>query len=359
MGFMQFTARQIATLLNGTIEGNPDVVVQNLSKIEEGKPNTLSFLSNLLYSKFLYTTDASVVIVSKDFIPEHQLKPTCTLIKVDDPRQGFSTLLENYNRMKLNKTGIEAQSHLAKSAKVGEKVYIGAFAYIGENAKIGNNVKIYPNVFVGDNTEIGDDTVVYSGVKIYHDCKIGKDCIIQAGTVIGGDGFGFQPNTENNYHKIPHIGNVVIEDHVEIGANTTIDRATLGSTIIRKGVKLDNLIQIGHNAEIGENTIIVAQSGVAGSTVVGRDCMIGGQVGIVGHITIADGVKIAAQSGVSNDIKEKGAVVQGSPAFVITDYKRSYVTFKKLPELQKQISKLEKTLKELSLFAGEKNSDIK
>lgn len=351
---MQFTAAEIARLLNGTIEGNPDVAVNNLSKIEDGKPNTLSFLSNSLYNQYLYTTNASIVIVAKDFIPEKPLKSTCTLIKVADPRQGFSVLLDTYNQMKIRKAGIEAQSHVSKTAKLGEKVYVGAFTYVGENVKIGNNVMLYPNVFIGDNTEIGDDTIIYAGVKIYHECKVGKSCIIQAGTVIGGDGFGFQPNTENNYFKIPHIGNVIIEDHVEIGANTTVDRATLGSTIIRKGVKLDNLIQIGHNAEIGENTIIVAQSGVAGSTVVGRDCMIGGQVGIVGHISIADGVKIAAQSGIGNDIKEKGAIVQGSPAYGVGEYKRSYVLFKKLPEIQRQINELEKVLKELRQIAEDK-----
>ncbi|MBL7892512.1 MAG: UDP-3-O-(3-hydroxymyristoyl)glucosamine N-acyltransferase [Bacteroidia bacterium] len=351
---MQFTALEIAKLLNGTVEGNPDVTVNNLSKIEEGKPNTLSFLSNPLYGQFLYTTNASVVIIAKNFVPEKTVKSTCTLIKVDDPRQAFSLLLDTYNQMKIRKTGIEPQSHVSATARLGDKVYVGAFTYVGENVKIGNNVMLYPNVFIGDNAEIGDDTIIYSGVKIYHECKVGKSCIIQAGTVIGGDGFGFQPNTENNYYKIPHIGNVIIEDHVEIGANTTVDRATLGSTIIRKGVKLDNLIQIGHNAEIGENTIIVAQSGVAGSTIVGRDCMIGGQVGIVGHISIADGVKIAAQSGVGNDIKEKGAVVQGSPAYAIGNYKRSYVMFKKLPEVQQQINELEKILKELRQIAGDK-----
>ncbi len=350
---MQFTAQQIADILKGTVEGNPTVTVNNLSKIEDGKPNTLSFLSNLLYSKFLYSTDASVVIVSKDFIPEKPIKSTCTLIKVDDPRQSFSTLLEKYNQLTLNKVGIEPQCHISTTAKVGENVYIGAFAYIGNNSTIGENVKIYPNAYIGDNVEIGNDSIVYAGVKIYHDCKIGKGCIIQAGTVIGGDGFGFQPNSINNYNKIPHIGNVIIEDHVEIGANTTVDRATLGSTIIRRGVKLDNLIQIGHNAEIGENTIIVAQSGVAGSTVIGRDCMIGGQVGIVGHITIADGVKIAAQSGVSNDVKEKSVRIQGSPAYAIGEYKRSYVVFKKLPEIQQRINELEKALKELRQFANE------
>ena len=349
---MQFTAKQIAQLLNGTIEGNPDVVVNNLSKIEDGGLNTLSFLSNPVYSHYIYGTDASVVIVAKSFVAEKPIKSTCTLIKVDDPRQSFATLLESYNKMKDNQSGTDKQSHVSVTAKIGENVYIGAFVYIGEHVKIGNNVKLHPNVFVGDNTEIGDNTIVYAGVKIHHDCMIGKDCMFQSGVVIGGDGFGFQPNSENNYNKIPHIGNVIIEDHVEIGANTTIDRATLGSTIIRKGVKLDNLIQIGHNAEIGENTVIVSQSGIAGSTKIGKNCIIGGQVGIVGHITIADGVKIAAQSGVGGEIKEPGAIIQGSPAYAIGDYKRSYVLFKKLPELRQQIIELEKALKELRQMAG-------
>ena len=353
---MQFTARQVAELLKGTIEGNPDVAVNNLSKIEEGKPHTLSFLSNPQYEQYIYSTDASVVIVSKNFKPEQALKPTCTLIKVDDPRQSFAVLLQHYNSMKNNKTGIEAQAFISPSAKVEANVYVGAFSYVGEHARIGKNVKIYPNAFIGDHVEIGDDTLIYSGVKIYHECKIGKNCIIQAGVVIGGDGFGFQPNSENSYNKIPHIGNVVIHDHVEIGANTTIDRSTLGSTIIHKGVKLDNLIQIGHNVEIGENTVVVAQTGIAGSTKIGRDCMIGGQVGIVGHLTIADGVKIAAQSGVGSSIKEKGAIVQGSPAYAIGDYKRSYVVFKQLPELKQQINELEKTLKGLKQIAENNGS---
>jgi UDP-3-O-[3-hydroxymyristoyl] glucosamine N-acyltransferase len=344
---MQFTARQVAALLNGTIEGNPDVVVNNLSKIEDGTPHTLSFLSNMLYAQYLYKTNASIVIVAKSFVAEYPIKPGCTLIRVEDPRQSFSSLLENYNQLKGAKNGIEALSHISSTSKIGQDVYIGAFVYIGENAKIGEQVKIYPNSYIGDNVEIGDHTIIYPGVKIYHDCKVGKSCIFQAGVVIGGDGFGFQPNSENNYNKIPHIGNVLIEDFVEIGANTTIDRATLGSTIIRKGAKLDNLIQIGHNAEIGENTVIVAQCGIAGSTKIGMDCIIAGQVGIVGHISIADGVKIAAQSGVGNDIKDKGITLQGSPAFAIGDYKRSYVLFRKLPELRQQIIELEKTLKEL------------
>jgi len=338
---MEFKASQIASLLGGTIEGNPDAVVSTLSKIEEGKPGSLSFLSNPAYNSYLYTTDASVVIVGKDFTAEQPIKKTCTLIRVEDSRVAFGKLLEMYQKSKNNKTGIEQPSFVSKSASLGNDVYVGAFAYVGENVKLGNNVKLFPNVFVGDNSVIGNNTTVYSGVKIYSDSIIGNNCTFHSGVVIGSDGFGFAPNNDSNF-KMQHLGNVVIEDNVEIGSNTTIDKATLGSTIIRKGAKLDNLIQIGHNAEIGENTIIVAQTGVSGSTKVGKNCIIGGQVGIVGHISIADGTKIAAQSGIGNSIKEENTTVQGSPAFSIGEYKRSYVLFKNLPDLQKTIQELQK-----------------
>lgn len=344
---MQFTAQHIAEIINGTVEGNPSVVVNTLSKIEESVPDSLTFLASPNYEQYIYTTDASVVIVAKTLTLEKPVKKTCTLIRVDDPRASFAKLLEFYDRMLHNKKGIEQPSHISKTAKLGENVYVGAFVYIGENVKIGNNVKLYPNVFIGDTTVIGDDTIVYPGVKIYHDSVIGKSCTFHSGVIIGADGFGFVPNTENNYNKIPQIGNTIIEDHVEIGSNTTIDRATLGSTIIRKGVKLDNLIQIGHNVEIGENTVIVSQTGIAGSTKIGKNCIIAGQVGIVGHIKIADGVKIAAQSGVTKSITKVEDVVQGSPAFSIVDYKRSYVLFRNLPELKEKISELEKILSEL------------
>ena len=342
---MEFTAKQISQMLNGRVEGNPDAVVSKLSKIEEGSEGSLSFLSNPTYTHYVYSTDASVVIVNEEFVAEFPVKRTCTLIRVKDARVAFAKLLEMYQQMKKKKTGIEQPAFIAKSAVVGNDVYIGAFAYIGENARIGNNVKLFPNVFVGDNSVIGDNTVLYTGVKIYSECIIGRNCIIHAGAVAGSDGFGFAPNNDSNY-KMIHLGNVVIEDNVEIGANTTIDRATLGSTIIRKGVKMDNLIQIGHNAEIGENTVIVAQTGVAGSTKVGKNCMIGGQVGIVGHITIADGVRIAAQSGIGNSITQEGVTVQGSPAFAIGDYKRSYVLFKNFTNVNDRIKKLENILKE-------------
>lgn len=344
---MEFTAKQIAGLLGGTVEGDPAAIVNKLSKIEEGEAHSLSFLSNPQYQPYLYTTDASIVIVAKDLVLEKPVKSTCTMIRVADPRQSFAKLLEVYNQMQNSKTGIEQPSFIANSATVGENCYIGAFAYIGDNVKLGKQVKIYPNVFLGDNVTVGDNSIIYSGARIYHDCVVGKNCTLHSGVIIGGDGFGFAPNSENNYHKIPHIGNVLIEDHVEVGSNTTIDRATLGSTIIRKGVKLDNLIQIAHNVEIGENTVIAAQTGIAGSTKIGKDCMIGGQVGIVGHLLIADKVKIAAQSGIGSSITKEGEIVQGSPAFSIGDYKRSYVMFRNLPQLNDKIKELEKILASL------------
>ncbi|HXU26403.1 MAG TPA: UDP-3-O-(3-hydroxymyristoyl)glucosamine N-acyltransferase [Bacteroidia bacterium] len=341
---MKFSASQIAALLNGTIEGNADAAVSNLSKIEEGKPETLSFLANPQYTPYIYTTDASIVIVNKSLVLEKPVKSTCTLIRVEDAYGSFAQLLEMYNQVKNNKKGIEQPSFIAQSAKLGKDCYVAAFAYIGENVSLGNNVKIYPHAFVGDNTKIGDNTTIYAGAKIYSDCIIGANCTIHAGVVIGADGFGFAPNGENNYKKIPQIGNVIIEDHVEVGSNTTIDRATLGSTIIRKGAKLDNLIQIGHNVEIGENTVIAASASIAGSTKVGKNCMIGGQAGIIGHLKIADGVKIAGQTGVGHNVKNEGEVLQGSPAMALGDFQRCYVIFRKLPKLSQKISELEKQL---------------
>ncbi|MBS1637497.1 MAG: UDP-3-O-(3-hydroxymyristoyl)glucosamine N-acyltransferase [Bacteroidetes bacterium] len=341
---MEFSASQIAALLNGTIEGDENTVVSNLSKIEEGKPGTLSFLANPQYAPYIYDTNASIVIVNEAFQLEKPVKTSCTLIRVKDAYAGFTKLLELYNQMRSNKVGIEQPSFISPNAHMGEDCYIGAFVYIGHHSKIGKNVKIYPNSVIGDNCEIGDNTVIYAGVKVYADCKIGNNCTIHAGVVIGSDGFGFIPNSENNYHKIPQIGNVVIEDNVEVGANTAIDRATIGSTVIRKGVKLDNLIQIAHNVEIGENTVIASQTGVAGSTKIGKNCMIAGQVGIIGHLKIGDGSKIAAQSGIGNNVEE-GGLMQGSPAFHVGDYKRSYVLFKNLPKLQEQVRNLEKQIK--------------
>ena len=338
---MEFSAQQIAELLNGEIVGNSEVIVNKLSKIEEGEFESLSFLANLSYAEHLYSTDASIVIINKDFNLDKPVKETCTLIRVDDAYQCFAQLLETYNQIKNNKTGIEKQSYISESVKLGENIYVGAFAYIGDNVSIGNNVKIYPNSYIGDNVTIGNDTIVYSGVNILQDCIIGNNCTFDSGVIIGGDGFGFAPNSDNNYNKVPQIGNVIIEDHVDIGTNSCIDRATLGSTIIKKGVKIDNLVQIAHNVVIGENTVIAAQSGIAGSTKVGKNCMLGGQVGLVGHIKIGDGVKIAAQSGVSRDIPDN-EIVQGSPAFSYRDYKRSYAGFKNLPSTISRLNELEK-----------------
>lgn len=346
---MEFTAKQIGDLLQGVVDGDPSVRVSTLSKIEEGKPGTLSFLANPKYTEFIYTTQASVVIVSKDFKPESPV--SCTLIRVQDAYASFARLLELYNQIVRDKKGIEPGSFISETAHVGEDAYVGATAYIGNGAKIGKGSKIYPQVYVGDNVVIGEQTTLFPGVRIYSDCVIGSHCTLHSGVVIGADGFGFAPATDN-YKKVPQIGNVVVEDYVEIGAGTAIDRATLGSTIIRKGVKLDNLIQIAHNVEIGENTVIAAQSGVAGSTKIGKNCMIGGQVGIVGHITIADDTKIAAQSGVGADVKEPGSILQGSPAFGIGDYRRTYVVFKKLPEVDKRIQDLEKKLNQKSNDKG-------
>jgi UDP-3-O-[3-hydroxymyristoyl] glucosamine N-acyltransferase len=340
---MEFTAQQIAQLLNGTVEGNENSSVNNLSKIEEGTPNTLSFLSNPKYTPHIYTTNASIVIVNKTLVLDKPVKPSCTLIRVDNAYEAFAKLLEVYNQMKGTKTGIEQPSFLNPSATMGADCYVGAFAYIGANVQIGNNVKIYPHVYIGDNCTIGNNTTIFPGVKIYHECLIGNNCIIHAGTVIGADGFGFAPTTYGEvFAKVPQIGNVIIEDYVEIGSNTSIDRATLGSTILRRGVKLDNLVQIAHNVEVGENTVIAGLSGVAGSSKVGKNCMIAAQVGIAGHLKIADGVKIAGQSGIGGNLENENETVQGSPAFNIGEYKRSYVLFRNLPKLNNSINDLAK-----------------
>lgn len=341
---MEFTAEQIAGLLNGEVEGNPETVVNKLSKIEEGEPSSLSFLANLAYEEHLYTTDASIVIVNKDLALKNSIKNTCTLIRVDDAYSSFTKLLEAYNQSKSVKSGIEKQTYISDSATVGDDIYVGAYAYISDNAVIGNNVKIYPQAYIGDDVKIGDNTILFSGVKIYHECVIGNDCIIHAGAVIGSDGFGFAPNDKNAYDKIPQIGNVIIEDDVEIGPNNCIDRATMGSTIIKKGVKTDNLVHIAHNVIVGENTVLAGQTGISGSAKVGKNCMTGGQVGITGHITVGDNVKIAGQSGVSKNIKDN-QVLQGSPAFTYKDYMKSYAYFKNLPSIINRINELEKLIK--------------
>ena len=342
---MEFSATQIAALLGGTVEGDENTTVSNLSKIEEGKAGTLSFLANPKYTNYIYDTDASIVIVNKTLSLDKPIKSTCTLIRVEDSYASFATLLEMYNQFKYSKTGIEQPSFINESAKYGANCYIGAFAYIGQNVKIGDNVKLYPHVYIGDNTTIADNTTLFSGVKVYHECVIGKNVTVHANTVIGSDGFGFAPQTGSEFAKVPQIGNVVIEDNVEIGSNCAIDRATLGSTILRKGVKLDNLVQIAHNAEVGDNTVIAGLSGVAGSTKVGKNCMIAAQVGIAGHLKIADGVKIAGQSGVGANIDKENDIVQGSPCFTVSDYRRSYVLFRSLPKLNDKINQLEKKLK--------------
>jgi UDP-3-O-[3-hydroxymyristoyl] glucosamine N-acyltransferase len=341
---MKFTAAQLARALNGRVEGNPETVVSSLSKIEEGRPGSLCFLSNPVYTRYIYTTGADIVIVNEDFKPEKPVR--ATLIRVKDAYSAFTDLLQMYEQTKNNRTGISDKAVIAPSARIGKNVYIAEFVVIGENATIGDDVKIYPHVTIGDNCKIGDGSTLFSGVNIYHECVVGRHCTLHAGVVVGSDGFGFAPQSDGTYKKIPQIGNVLIEDNVEIGSNTTIDRATLGSTIIRKGVKLDNLIQIAHNVEIGENTVIAAQTGIAGSTKIGKNCMIGGQVGIVGHLVIADNVKIQAQSGIPKSIKKPGSTVEGSPAFHLPDFLRSYVHFKNLNQLVQRLNALEKKLKE-------------
>jgi len=337
---MKFSAKQIAAFLSGEIEGNPDVSVNNLSKIEEGEAGTLTFLANPKYTPYIYTTKASIVLVNKDFVPEQPIP--ATLIRVDNAYQCLAQLLQLVSDAKNTKKGIDPQTSIAQTAKLGENLYIGAFAVIGENSTIGDNSRLYPNVFVGDNVRIGSNCTLHAGVKICDDCVIGDNCILQPGVVIGADGFGFAPQDSGNYKKIPQIGNVIIEENVEIGANTTVDRATMGSTIIRKGVKLDNLIQIAHNVEIGSNTVMAAQCGVAGSSKIGKDCMIGGQVGISGHIRIADGAQIGAQSGVPNSLLETSVPFMGTPAINHKKFARSYTIFKQLPELNLEVSKLRK-----------------
>jgi len=339
---MKITAAQIAEVLQGEIIGDEKVSVSTLAKIEEGRPGSLTFLANPKYTSFIYDTKSSIVIVNKTFVPENNI--TATLIKVEDAYKSFSKVLEYYNQVKLMKSGIEQPSVISENVTYGEDLYLGSFCYIGKNTIIGDNVKIYPNSFIGDNVVIGDNTILFAGSRVYSESIIGKNCIIHSGTIIGSDGFGFAPTEDGSYTKVPQIGNVIIEDDVEIGACTTVDRATLGSTIIRKGVKLDNQIQIAHNVEIGEHTVIASQSGVAGSTKIGKYCIIGGQVGIVGHITIGNHVKIQAQTGVGKSLKD-GETVQGSPALAYNDFAKSYVHFKNLPKIVNEINEIKKTIK--------------
>ncbi len=338
---MKFTAAQIAEILEGEVVGDENVVVFKLAKIEEGIAGSLTFLANPKYVNFIYSTKATITIVNDNFIPEQSL--TTTLIKVKDAYQSFSKLLEYYNQVKLMKSGIEQPSVISENVIYGDHLYLGSFSFIGKNVTIGHNVKIYPNCFIGDNVIIGDNCIFYAGVKVYSETEIGNNCNFHSGCVIGSDGFGFAPTENGTFSKIPQIGNVIIEDNVEIGANSTIDRATLGTTFIRSGVKLDNHIQVAHNVEIGENTVIAAQTGIAGSTKIGNNCFIGGQVGIAGHITIGNNVRIQAQSGVGKNIND-GEVIQGSPSFGYSDYSKSYVHFKNLPKIVNDIHEIQKKI---------------
>jgi len=343
---MEFTAKQIASWIKGEIIGDPEIKVLTLSKIEEGKEGSLSFLSNPIYNHYLYSTEASVVIVNKSLVLEKEVK--ATMIKVEDSYAAFAQLLNAYGEAReMKRTGISDAAFIHESATIGENAYIGEFAYIGPDAVIGDDCKIFPQAYIGDNVKLGDNCRIYPGAKVMFDCVLGDDCTLHAGTVIGADGFGFAPQSGDDYQKIAQIGNVIIEDRVEIGANATIDRATMGSTIIRRGVKIDNLVQIAHNVEVGENTVIAAQTGVSGSTKIGKNCMFGGQVGIAGHLEIADGVKLAATSGVASSIKKENDVQMGAPSFSHKSFLQSYVFFRKLPKLADRISVLEKTIKEI------------
>jgi UDP-3-O-[3-hydroxymyristoyl] glucosamine N-acyltransferase len=342
---MEFTAATIAGFLKGEIEGNPDVKVNTVAKIEEGHDGALSFLANPKYEHYIYSTKSSVVLVNKDFVPSQKI--TATLIRVPDAYMAFASLLTLVEQSKPKKKGIHPTAVIEPTANVGEGVFIGAYVYIGENCSVGNNCSIYPHVFIGDNTKIGKNCTINPNVTIYHECILGNNCTIHAGTVIGSDGFGFAPQSESEFMKIPQIGNVILEDNVEIGANVAIDRSTMGSTIIHKGVKLDNLIQIAHNVELGENTVIAAQTGIAGSTKIGKNCMFGGQVAINGHIRVADGTKVGAQGGIAGNVKEENLILQGTPAIPYRQFYKSSAIFKNLPDLLKKINSLEREIEVL------------
>lgn len=343
---MTFSAAQIALLIQGKVEGDATVSVASFGKIEEAKSGQLAFLANPKYEDYLYTTEASIIIINES---QELKKPIpATLIRVPNAYSAFATLLSKYQEFATQQLqGVQEPSYISKTTTMGSNVFIGAFVYTGENVKIGNNVKIFPQVFIGNNVTIGDNTILHPGVKVYHECVVGKNVTVHSGTVIGGDGFGFAPQADGSFQKVPQIGNVIVEDGVEIGANTTIDRATIGSTVIKAGAKLDNLIQIAHNVEVGSNTVIAAQTGVSGSTKIGKNVMIGGQAGIVGHITIADGSKINAQSGVSKAIKTPGTAVTGSPAYDYTSVLRAQAVSRNLPEMEKRLKELEAKIKEL------------
>ena len=340
---MEFTAQQIAGFINGTVEGDPNVKVSNFSKIEEGKPGTLTFLANLKYAHYIYSTEASIVLVNNDFIPEQPIK--ATMIKVENAYASLAMLLNLVEQSKSKKTGVASTAFIASSATVGEDCYIGNFAYIGDGVKMGKNCKVYPHAYVGDHVTVGDNCIFYPHATIYEDCIIGNNCILHAGSVIGADGFGFAPEGES-YKKIPQLGNVILEDDVEIGANTTIDRAVMDSTIIHKGVKLDNLVQIAHNVEVGDNTVMAAQVGIAGSVKIGKHCMFGGQVGLAGHIHIADHVNFGAQCGVISDVKEP-ATLLGAPAINAKNFMRSSAIFNRLPDVYRTIGQLQREIEQL------------
>jgi len=342
---MEFTAQQIADFLGGEIEGNPLVKVNSFSKIEEGKPGTLSFLSNPKYSQYIYESLASIILVNKNFSPEKEIQ--ATLIRVEDAYQSLAILLSLVEQAKPQKTGISDLAFIAPSAKIGENAYIAPFVYVGENVTIGSNVKLYAQCCVEDGVSVGDNVCLYSGVKIYNDCVIGNNCTLHSGSVIGSDGFGFAPTEDGSYKKIPQMGNVIVEDNVEIGANSIVDRATLGSTIIRKGVKIDNLVQIAHNVEVGSNTVIAAQTGISGSTKLGKQCILAGQVGVAGHLNIADGTIFGAQTGVPNSVKLPNQTLQGYPAIPIMAFHKAAIVHKNLPELQKMIYAMQKKIEEL------------
>jgi UDP-3-O-[3-hydroxymyristoyl] glucosamine N-acyltransferase len=342
---MEFTATSIAGFLKGEIEGNPDIKVNTIAKIEEGQSGALSFLANPKYEHYLYETKSSVVLVNKSFIPASSV--SATLIRVENAYEAFASLLRLVDQARPRKKGIHSTAIIENTAKIGSEVYIGPYVYVGENCVIGDGCSLYPHVYIGDNSNLGINCILNPGVTVYHDCILGEGCIVHAGSVIGSDGFGFAPQSDNEYMKIPQLGNVVLEDHVEIGANVTIDRATMGSTIIRKGVKLDNLIQIAHNVEVGENTVMAAQTGISGSTKIGKNCMFGGQVGLAGHIKIANGTKIGAQGGILGDVKEENTAIIGSPAIEVKQFLRSSVIFRKLPEMKSKIDSLEKEVESL------------
>jgi UDP-3-O-[3-hydroxymyristoyl] glucosamine N-acyltransferase len=342
---MEFTAATIAGFLKGEIEGNSEIKVNTVAKIEEGHEGALSFLANPKYEHYIYSTGSSIVLVNKSFVPSGKIK--ATLIRVENAYEAFASLLRLVDQSRPRKKGIHVTAIIESTANIGSDVFIGPYTYIGENCFIGDGCSVYPHVYIGDNTRLGKNCTINPGVKIYHDCIIGEGCIIHAGTVIGSDGFGFAPQSESEFMKIPQLGNVILEDHVEIGANVAIDRATMGSTIIRKGVKLDNLIQIGHNVEVGENTVMAGQTGIAGSTKIGKNCMLGGQVGIAGHIKIANGTKIGAQGGILGDVKEENTIILGSPAIEYKQFLKSSVVFKKLPDLKTKIDILEKEVESL------------